>query len=229
MIKQISILILGLSLSGFLNSVLASGVTIPNTFTSGTPAVAAEVNGNFGAVKTSINDNDSRITALETVISSLQASLNAANAKITTLQSKMTAVQANSVLSLDGNLIYTVDANGYATAQFTGVNVQVINGVDQTTANGLGNLIVGYNNARPAFNRNVCSDGQYTTQTACQGAGQIWAANHKTGSHNLVAGDGNSYSQTGGVVFGSQTGGVVFGSQMLSTGAMLMLVVESTT
>ncbi len=40
----------------------AGNVTIPNTFTSGTPAVAAEVNSNFGAVETAVDDNDGRIT-----------------------------------------------------------------------------------------------------------------------------------------------------------------------
>ncbi len=45
--------------------VYASSVTIPNTFTAGTPAVAAQVNANFAAVKTAVDDNDTRITALE--------------------------------------------------------------------------------------------------------------------------------------------------------------------
>ncbi|MGI9302400.1 MAG: SUMF1/EgtB/PvdO family nonheme iron enzyme, partial [Gammaproteobacteria bacterium] len=44
----------------------AGPVTIPNTFQSNTPAVAAEVNGNFGAVKDAVDDNDARITGLET-------------------------------------------------------------------------------------------------------------------------------------------------------------------
>src|SRR5436189_274175 len=35
------------------------------TFTAGTPAKASEVNGNFSAVSTAVNDNNSRITALE--------------------------------------------------------------------------------------------------------------------------------------------------------------------
>jgi len=35
------------------------------TFTAGTPAKAAEVNANFSAVSTAVNDNNSRITALE--------------------------------------------------------------------------------------------------------------------------------------------------------------------
>lgn len=37
-------------------------MTIPNTFTAGTPAVAAQVNANFSAVKTAVDDNDARIT-----------------------------------------------------------------------------------------------------------------------------------------------------------------------
>src|SRR6266446_4689304 len=35
-------------------------------FTAGTPAKASEVNGNFSAVSTAVNDNASRITTLET-------------------------------------------------------------------------------------------------------------------------------------------------------------------
>jgi hypothetical protein len=38
-------------------------VTVPSTFTSGTPAKASEVNANFSAVKTAVDDNDARITA----------------------------------------------------------------------------------------------------------------------------------------------------------------------
>jgi hypothetical protein len=51
---------LGLSI---FTSAHAGEVTIPNTFTSGTPAVAAEVNANFTAVKTAVDDNDTRIDA----------------------------------------------------------------------------------------------------------------------------------------------------------------------
>lgn len=44
----------------------AGSVTIPNTFTSGTPAKASEVNANFSAVETAVDDNDARITDQET-------------------------------------------------------------------------------------------------------------------------------------------------------------------
>lgn len=40
----------------------ASSVTIPNAFTAGTTAVAADVNANFDALAVEVNDNDSRIT-----------------------------------------------------------------------------------------------------------------------------------------------------------------------
>jgi len=48
----------------------AGPLTTPNTFAAGTPAVAAEVNANFSAVETEVNDNDARIAALAPQISS---------------------------------------------------------------------------------------------------------------------------------------------------------------
>ena len=186
----------------------AASLTVPNTFSSGTPAVAAEVNANFTATKAAVDDNDGRVTVnaadiarLQASIARLQATVTSQANTITTLRRDLNIVENNSVLALDGNLISTTDINGYATAQFTGVNVQVINGVDETTLNGLGNLIVGYNEPR-TLGDFVCSEGVYNSQGACEGAGLVWARNHKTGSHNLVAGNKNSYSRYGGVVFG---------------------------
>ena len=42
---------------------LADTLTVPNEFAPGTPARSADVNDNFAAVETAVNDNDSRITA----------------------------------------------------------------------------------------------------------------------------------------------------------------------
>lgn len=42
----------------------ASELTIPNSFMAGTAAVADDVNANFDAVATAVNDNDARITAM---------------------------------------------------------------------------------------------------------------------------------------------------------------------
>jgi hypothetical protein len=45
----------------------AGSVTLPFNFTAGTTARASEVNANFAAVKTAVDDNNTRITALETI------------------------------------------------------------------------------------------------------------------------------------------------------------------
>ena len=169
----------------------AASVDIPNTFTANTTAKASEVNANFGAVKTAVDDNDSRLVALEALVATLQTDLTSANSNIGTLQtnlatanvtiatlqsdmttaqsgidantSDISGLQADSVPNLSTYLEITT-MNGYDTALFSGINVQVVNGVDQTTLNGLGNLIVGYNDARTSGNE-VCSDGQYDNQT----------------------------------------------------------------
>jgi hypothetical protein len=47
-------------------AVLASDVTGLTTFSAGTPAVASQVNGNFTAVKSAVDNNHARITTLET-------------------------------------------------------------------------------------------------------------------------------------------------------------------
>ncbi len=78
-----------------------------------------------------------------------------------------------------------------------GTNLQIINGEDATeTTNGTGNLIIGYNKAAT---REVCSDGSGNTQATCSGT---WGTNQRTGSHNLVIGDRNQYTQYSGIVAG---------------------------
>lgn len=52
-------------LLGIAASATASDLTVPNTFTAGTAAVAAEVNANFTAVESAVDDNHGRITTLE--------------------------------------------------------------------------------------------------------------------------------------------------------------------
>jgi hypothetical protein len=47
-------------------TLIAGQVTGLTQFTAGSPAKAAEVNGNFAAVKTAVDDNHARITAAET-------------------------------------------------------------------------------------------------------------------------------------------------------------------
>ncbi len=84
------------------------------------------------------------------------------------------------------------NTDGYDTITFSGVNVQIINGLGFTnsvnnqqitdgtgTFNGLGNLIVGYNEARYSGD------------------------NNRSGSHNIIVGKYHDYSSYGGLVAGN--------------------------
>ena len=57
---------------------VASPITGLNVFSNGTTADADDVNANFDAVETAVNDNDSRITAVESETSTAQTSADAA-------------------------------------------------------------------------------------------------------------------------------------------------------
>jgi hypothetical protein len=71
-------------------------------------------------------------------------------------------------------------AGGLPEVRITGANLRLVNGLRATaTANGLGNLLVGYN--EPRQEENV-----------------------QTGSHNVVVGQGHNFSSFGGLVVGRQ-------------------------
>lgn len=98
--------------------VYASPVTIPNTFTSGTPAVAADVNANFDAVAAGVNDNDSRITTNNGSISTNASDIAALDARIAALESAGTMSVASlngtyKLFSLDNGTGYHQDAGGF--------------------------------------------------------------------------------------------------------------------
>jgi len=129
-----------------------------------------------------------------------QNQIGALQAQVESLAGEVRGLKANSVLDLNGYLTFDT-SNGYPVALFRGINVQIVNGTGETqTANGLGNLIIGYN--RPSAGSFVCSLGVADSDAACRGGGGAWAQSHKTGSHNIVGGDFNSYSNWGGIVFG---------------------------
>jgi hypothetical protein len=166
-------------------------VNLPHIFQPNTPAKAGEVNDNFDALKAAIQAQQQTIAAL---------------------QSQLAALQNNTVLQLDGKLgLGTDPATGKPTARFTAVNVQIVNGTGSTfSTNGLGNLIVGYNEI--AGSTAFCSDGVSVSeegdievnddQATCTSNGGIWAPNQRTGSHNLIVGNKNVYTQYGGLVAG---------------------------
>jgi hypothetical protein len=147
------------------------------------------------------------ITALEATVAVLQS-------QVQTLQAQLAAVQSNTVLALDGKLTY--DA-GRVAVVFTGVDLRLVNGLGRTDlVNGLGNLIVGYNEVSNDRMDYYCSNGMYQTQTVCVNAGETWGLNQRSGSHNIIMGGGNEYTQSGSMVGGTVNRSNARGGSILS-------------
>ena len=160
-------------------------------------------------------DRQAADDALQDLIDALPGdSLPAIRAAVDALQADVADLQADSVPGLADHvsvieLLRDLDGFGpepVRTIWVEGANVQIVDGSGTTfpaagRPSGRGNLIVGYDEA-PQFGVPFCSDGQFSTQVACEGAGEIWDFNQKNGAHNLVVGPVHSYTQAGGVVFG---------------------------
>jgi len=100
------------------SSAFATSVTIPNSFSSGTATNAAQMNANFTAVKAAVDDNDSRISALEGSVASQFMGF-----------SSSTAIGNAGFLGM-GNLCHTTFSGShmcstteFATARMNGVTV----------------------------------------------------------------------------------------------------------
>jgi len=167
-----------------------------DSYASGDTLTAAALNSNFNEAKAQVNDNNSRIAALEATIVNLQSI-------IADLQGAVSTINDSNVMAL--NPYITVDTVSDARGplvQLSGINLKLINGGGNTgIVNGLGNLIIGYDSAR-ADSDFFCSVGYAMTKGSCAGASGVWAVSHKNGSHNLVIGDRNNYSSFGGMVVG---------------------------
>jgi len=143
----------------------------------------------------------SQLGTLASNEASLLSQLNTANSQIALLTSQIAALQTggggggttNPTLTALAKYV-TVDPstiNGVKGPHviFSGVNLHVRSGSGSTgdngTPTGLGNLIVGYNEG-PALLADPSNSGV-----------------GRTGSHNIVGGQFNGFTSTGGMVFGS--------------------------
>lgn len=136
------------------------------------------------------------LEAAENRIATLESDLATAENRITTLESDLAGAESR-IAELEATLegvARTTDADGNDTLQFAGMNVQVVNGQGATaTANGLGNLIVGYNEdftCIPEQGRD-CPASSDNAEDA------------RTGSHMLVAGIDHTYTTYGGLLAGA--------------------------
>jgi hypothetical protein len=197
-------------------NVATSELIIPNQFTSGTRAVAADVNANFDATCTAVNDIQTQNTALLTQITTLAINIENLTSRvdsqqlengemrveIDTLQASVDILESDSVSGSSAILSITNDRQDNPAALFNWVNLHVNNSLGSTnTVNGLGNLIIG-RDERSSSTTEMCSIGEFDNQTDCEVSSGLWSIVHKSGSHNLVIGPENNYSQSGSIVAG---------------------------
>jgi len=132
------------------------------------------------------------LAALQANIVTLQNQVAALITQNATLQTQVNALSNINTVALTTdvsdlkNRLTGVSRNGN-TLLFSGMNLQVVSGSGATdgVVNGLGNVIVGYD------------ENMGATESA-----QLSFAPGKTGSHNLVVGMGHSYLGYGGLVVG---------------------------
>jgi hypothetical protein len=138
-----------LSLAVVATVAFGSNVTLPFTFTAGTTARAADVNANFTAVKTAVDDNNARITALQTSLTTLQGT-------VTTLQAQVTALQVPPAQTAVTFLPGWANVNaGWSTTSYMkdGMGMVHIRGlVRRTSPTALGNIFQLPPGFRPATN-----------------------------------------------------------------------------
>ncbi len=122
---------------------------------------------------------------------------------IANLQAQIAALQSGNVNGLANYLTIDATIPTRPIARFQNVNVQIVNGAGiSESANGRGNLILGYNEVR-AMGQPECSLGFADNQDDCVALGGVWAVSHKSGSHNVVIGSNHNYSESMGLVTGN--------------------------
>jgi len=140
----------------------------------GQGAALAQTRISLTELQAQIDAADQAIAQLQQVTTALQAQVTAQGAVIAQLQGLNQALEAK---------VFCISPNSTSTElHFVGCNVHIVNGQGSTqTQNGLGNLVVGYNE---------------------DAATQAKAPSVRTGSHNIVTGLGHSYTSSGGLVAG---------------------------
>lgn len=124
------------------------------------------------AERLSLSSLQNQLNLLATMLQDTNSQLAETRAELAAAQGELSALRNNSVLKLDGVVTLTRDAAGITTVLISAANLQLVNGSGVTdSVNGLGNFVVGYNASNEAFV-------------------------DRFGSHNLVVGDDQSYSDT---------------------------------
>jgi TolA-binding protein len=161
----------------------ASGLSVSDTVGSNRVSVLVDgynaPSAGTAALESAVSALKSQVATLQSQMSTLQGTVSTLQGTVSTLETTLTSVQGTtkSLASTFSGVTRSNDPDGYDTLQFSGMNLQVVNGTgSETDLNGLGNLIVGYDDNPLAYPR--------------------------TGSNNLIVGDQGGWSAYGGLVAG---------------------------
>lgn len=97
---------------------IADEVDIPNSFTAGTRAVAAEVNANFDAVEVAVDDNAQRIATLESALSQSGVAVRVDGAYVgRLLEARPDIIEVNVADAAGGGTASVARSGGLVTAR----------------------------------------------------------------------------------------------------------------
>lgn len=168
-------------------TLVAAPLTTPNSFTAGTAARASEINANFNAVATAVNDNNSRITTIESRVTT------AGNIVL----GPSTATAGN-ILKGTASFIHNFGTNN----TFVGVSAGnfTMTGSDNTVAGAFALL----NNAGGVANTAI---GAAALQSNISGSGNIaigqFAGFLNTGSSNITIGNAGVAGESAAIRIGT--------------------------
>ena len=92
---------------------VADTVDIPNEFSAGTPAIAAEVNANFDAIEVAVNDNDARLTTNDARLTTVESAVSAQGPRLDSVESTV-SVHEMQLGALEARLHATAAVPGSA-------------------------------------------------------------------------------------------------------------------
>ena len=132
----------------------AGDMSIPNVFVNGTVSSAEEVNDNFNAAKTAIDDNYSQITTNTSLSQDNQLNINDLTSRVSALEVKETVTMVLKSNTKDVGYLISANINSYTTVSSNGY-VLTANRTDGTITN----------HPQPLFTTTDCSGSSYIYAT----------------------------------------------------------------